>query len=72
MHRIAEGPGRIRVELQEFASPSRELCLLIGGYIKGTLSLNDVEDIAVEKLSCSTKGDLLCVWRASWKRDEDF
>ena len=72
MHRIAEGPGRVRVELQEFPSPSRELCLLIGGYVKGTLSLNDVEDIAVEELSCSTKGDPICVWRASWKRDEDF
>ena len=37
MRRIREGPGRARVELQDFASPSRELCLLIGGYIRGTL-----------------------------------
>jgi hypothetical protein len=72
MHRMPEGPGRVRVELQEFKSPSRELCLLIGGYIRGTLGLNDVEDIAVEKLSCTTKGDPVCAWRATWKRgDQD-
>ncbi|MEX2207789.1 MAG: hypothetical protein WEF50_16310 [Myxococcota bacterium] len=71
MHRIAEAPGRARVELQEFKSPSRELCLLIGGYIRGTLGLNDVEDIVVEKLSCTTQGQPVCAWRASWKRDDD-
>jgi len=71
MHRTTEGPGRARVELRDFRSPSRELCLLIGGYIKGTLGLNDVEDIVVEKLGCTVKGDPLCVWRASWKRTEE-
>ena len=71
MQRTAEGPGRARVELQEFKSPSRELCLLIGGYIRGTLGMNDVEDIAVEELSCTTKGDRVCAWRATWKRGEN-
>jgi len=71
MNRVAEAPGRARVELLEFTSPSPDLCLLIGGYIKGTLGLNDVEDIVVEKLGCTTNGDPLCVWRASWRRDED-
>lgn len=71
MHRIAEAPGRARAELQDFQSPSRELCLLIGGYIRGTLSLNDVEDIVVDKLSCTTRGDRVCAWRASWKSGDD-
>jgi predicted hydrocarbon binding protein len=71
MQRTSEGPGRARVELQEFASPSRELCLLIGGYIRGTLGINEVEDIVVEELSCTTRGDAACAWRASWKRDAD-
>ncbi len=71
MQRTTEGRGRARVELQDFESPSRELCLLIGGYIRGTLGMNDVEDIAVEKLSCTTRGDRVCSWRASWKRDDD-
>ena len=71
MQRTTEGPGRARVELQEFESPSRELCLLIGGYIRGTLGLNDVADISVEELSCTTRGDRVCSWRASWKRDDD-
>jgi hypothetical protein len=71
MQRTSEGPGRARVELHDFASPSRELCLLIGGYIRGTLGMNDVEDIAVEELTCTTRGDRVCSWRASWKRDAD-
>jgi hypothetical protein len=71
MQRSTEAPGRVRVELLDFKSPSRELCLLIGGYIRGTLGLNDVEDIVVEKLSCTTNGDPVCAWRASWKRGEE-
>jgi hypothetical protein len=71
MHRTAEAPGRARVELQEFTSPSPELCRLIGGYIKGTLGLNELKDVTVEKLSCTTRGDSVCSWRASWKRSED-
>ncbi len=71
MQRTSEAPGRVRVELQDFASPSPELCRLIRGYIKGTLGLNDVEDVAVEELSCTTRGDRLCAWRASWKRSDD-
>jgi len=71
MIRSTEAPGRARVELQDFQSPSRELCLLIGGYIRGTLGMNDVEDISVEKQSCTTKGDAVCSWRATWKRDAE-
>jgi predicted hydrocarbon binding protein len=63
MQRTAEAPGRVRVELQDFTSPSPELCRLILGYIKGTLGLNDVEDVSVEELSCTTRGDALCAWR---------
>jgi len=71
MHRMAEAPGRARVELQEFKSPSPDLCRLIGGYIKGTLGLNDVDDVVVEELSCTTRNDPVCAWRTSWKRDDD-
>ncbi len=71
MQRITEAPGRARVELQEFKSPRRELCLLIQGYIRGTIGLNDADDITVEKLGCTTTSDPVCVWRASWKRIGD-
>jgi hypothetical protein len=68
MRRTIEAPGRMRVELQEFKSPEAELCKLIGGYIKGTIELNPVTDVAVDKLSCTLTGDDTCSWRASWKR----
>lgn len=69
MRRVVEGPGQARVELNDFQSPGAELCLLIRGYITGALALNEVEDVAVAKLSCTAKGDPLCAWRATWKRN---
>jgi len=67
---IAEGPGRARVELLDFASPAPELCALIGGYVKGVMGVDGVSDVALEKLTCTLRGDPLCAWRATWKRDE--
>lgn len=71
MQRTVEGPGRTRVDLCDFRSPAPELCLLIGGYIKGVVGLSEVEDLVVEKIGCTIKGDPLCAWRATWKHDED-
>jgi hypothetical protein len=70
MQRIVEGPGRTRVELCDFRSPGPELCLLIGGYIKGVVGLSGVEDLAVAKIGCTTQGDPNCIWRATWKRND--
>ncbi len=67
MQHIVEGPGRTRVELSEFHSPGPELCILIGGYIKGVVAQADLDDLAVDKISCTAEGAPLCAWRASWK-----
>ncbi len=68
---IEEAPTRLRLEITGYADPSREMCLVTQGYIKGVLVMNGFTDLAVEKLACSLWGDDRCTWRASWKRADD-
>lgn len=65
-----ESPERMRIELVDFADPTREFCLLLRGYFKGVVVINGGTDPAVEKVSCRIWGDESCVWRASWKLPE--
>jgi len=70
LRRMREGPDRVRFELLDFEDTSREICLLLAGYFKGALELNQLEDASVEKLSCRLWGDASCAWTATWKRKE--
>jgi hypothetical protein len=66
MRATMEASNRVRLELVGFEDPSREFCLLLGGYLAGTLAINGVTDASVHKLSCRLWGDPLCAWRGSW------
>jgi hypothetical protein len=66
MRSTMEAPNRARVELVGFEDTSREFCLLLGGYVAGTLAINGITDASVQKLSCRLWGDRLCTWRCSW------
>jgi hypothetical protein len=70
LRRTKEGPERVRFELLDFADTSREFCLMLAGYFKGALEVNDMTDAQVEKLSCRLWGDASCAWTATWKRKE--
>jgi len=61
-----ESPSRVRVELAGFEDTSREFCLLLGGYLAGTLAVNGITDGSIQKLSCRLWGDSICAWRGSW------
>ncbi len=61
-----EAPNKLRVELTGFDDTSREFCLILGGYLAGTLAINGITDSSVQKLSCRLWGDPACAWRASW------
>jgi predicted hydrocarbon binding protein len=65
-----ESPTSARVELANFAAPSRENCLLANGYIRGSFALNGNDDVAIEKRSCVVLGGERCVWRVTWKPRE--
>ena len=68
LRRTREGPDRTRFELVDFHDTSREICLMLAGYLKGALELNGLDDAHVEKLQCRLWGDRACAWTASWKR----
>jgi hypothetical protein len=66
-----EGPSRVRFEIVGYEDPSREMCLVSQGYIKGVMVMNGASDLSVEKLACRVWGDDRCAWRAVWKASGD-
>jgi len=62
-----ESPTCSRVELVGFGAPSREVCLLATGYLRGGFELNGYDDVAIEKKSCAALGADRCLWRVTWK-----
>jgi len=61
----------MRFELTDFYDTSRELCLLMTGYFRGTFAVNGFSAVIVEKLACKLWSDESCVWRCSWKREAE-
>ena len=57
------------IELDGFEDTSREQCLLMTGYFRGSIRLAGHDNPEVTKLSCRLWGDALCAWRATWKDD---
>jgi hypothetical protein len=66
-----ESPNRVRIELVGFEDTSREFCLVLGGYISGTLAINGITDGSVQKLSCRLWGDPVCSWRGTWSPPDE-
>jgi hypothetical protein len=66
MRSTLEAPNRLRVELVGFENTSREFCLVLAGYVAGTLALNGITDASVQKVSCCLWGDRVCAWRGTW------
>ena len=62
-----ESPQRVRFDLTGYEDPSRELCLIVQGYLKGTMYMNGFRDVTAEKLACRIWGDDRCAWRVTWK-----
>ncbi len=42
-------------------------CKVLGGYIEVLIAQTGVRDIAVEKKTCTHRGDKVCSWEVSWK-----
>jgi len=68
MRRIRELPNRMRFELVGFGDTSRENCLALTGYFRGTFSMNGIADVVVEKLACRLWNDASCIWRCTFER----
>ncbi|HKC52527.1 MAG TPA: hypothetical protein VKF60_17190, partial [Myxococcota bacterium] len=63
-------PTSARIKLVAFDSPSDVICLLSGGYIRGQLTADGWDDIAIDHAHCVLRGDPHCEWRASWKNPD--
>jgi len=61
-----EGPGVARVEIVDFALPSRELCGVLRGYTAEMFAMADLKGLGVEESSCRLDGADRCAWRIRW------
>lgn len=66
MEMQSQQPGSVRVVLRDFALPSREFCLINGGYIAATFEISGCLRVRVEKQSCAVDGAPECSWLATW------
>ena len=69
LRRVRETSNRVTLELADFADATREMCLLLTGYWRGTFLVNGCSDVSVEKLGCRLWQDETCVRRCTWKRE---
>jgi hypothetical protein len=63
---LREARGALRIDLVDYALPSREMCAIIGAYMAETLRIGGVEDVSTEELSCRVEGHERCSWRFTW------
>jgi hypothetical protein len=61
-----EGPGVARVEIVDFALPSRELCGVLRGYTAEMFAMADLEVLTVAESACRLDGADRCAWRIRW------
>jgi predicted hydrocarbon binding protein len=67
MEMEVETSGKVRVALRGFGLPSREFCIINGGYIAATFEISGCAGVRVEKQSCCVDGAPACTWLVSWK-----
>jgi hypothetical protein len=58
--------GKLRVTLRGYAAPSREACLINGGYLVAAFEISGYHDVRVEKQSCCVDGAPECAWVVGW------
>lgn len=63
MESVVEPPDGVRVELVEFALPSREMCAIVAGYLAETLRVLGFVAEPAQELSCRLDGAARCSWR---------
>jgi len=61
-----EGPGAARLEIADYALPSREMCGILLGYTAEMFAMAELKEPSVRKQSCRLDGAGLCSWRCAW------
>jgi hypothetical protein len=60
-------PGRARFELADYGHPTREMCVVVTGYIREALTGSGFAELAIRKTRCTVNGDRTCVWECTWR-----
>jgi hypothetical protein len=65
-----EPPDAVRVELADFALPSREMCRIVGGYLAETLRVVGFASPRAVEIGCRLDGAPRCAWRCQFAPGE--
>jgi hypothetical protein len=61
-----EAPGSARIEVVDYALPSREMCGVLRGYTAEMFAMADLKGLGVEESTCRLDGADRCSWRVRW------
>jgi hypothetical protein len=61
-----EGPGAARIDVVDYALPSREMCAILLGYTAEMFAMAELKEPSVRKQTCRLDGADRCSWRCSW------
>lgn len=61
-----EGPGTARIDVVDFALPSREMCGVLLGYTSEMFAMADLKEPSVRKQTCRVDGSERCSWSCTW------
>lgn len=61
-----EGTASARIEVIDFALPSKEMCAVLRGYTAEMFVMADIKGLGVEESSCRLDGADRCAWRVRW------
>ena len=62
-----EGPGSARIDIVDFALPSREMCRVLLGYTAEMFAMAELKETSVRKTSCRLDGADRCSWNCTWR-----
>jgi hypothetical protein len=61
-----EGPGAARIDVFDYALPSREMCGVLLGYMAEMFAMAELPDPQVKKTRCRLDGAPHCSWSCHW------
>jgi hypothetical protein len=61
-----EGPGVARIDVFDYALPSREMCGILRGYTAEMFAMAELKEPSVREQACRLDGADRCSWRCTW------
>ena len=61
-----EGDGSARIEIVDYALPTREMCKILLGYTSEMFVMAELKDPIVRKTTCRLDGADRCSWQCAW------